>query len=112
MAKIPVNPVQDPTTTAQDVPAVGIDTSTPTAAIIASTATEPEVSHTPRTTLPAVPRLIGEAEQAIITRIRAASLWATHLAIQEVSSIPTMNKHPAIAIYKTEMLEYLNSKLV
>lgn len=79
---------------------------TATPAIVLTAASEPD-AHTPRTTKPAAPRLLGTMEREAIERIRAASEWEPHLALMEISNVRTINQNPAIAIYKTEMMEYL-----
>ena len=82
-----------------------------TKAIKEEQATQPD-PHTPRTSLPSpptnLPKLSASAQSAIQT-IRMSQAYPANLARMQVESVRTLNLHPAVAIYKTEMLEYLST---
>lgn len=74
-------------------------------------AQQPE-PHVPRTSLPSPPgdtAKLSSAAQSAIHTIRMSQAYPTNLARMQVESVRTLNLHPAVAIYKTEMLEYLNT---
>lgn len=64
-----------------------------------------------RADLPQYPRLAGQAEQEAINSIREALSLPPLSAIAMISNVRTINQNPAIAIYKTEVMEYLRGKL-
>ena len=72
-----------------------------------------------RKSVPVAPRLIHDASQAAVERIRAAlqsGLFQDHAdapyaAAQAVKAIPTINLHPHVAHYKSEVLDYLEGKM-
>lgn len=65
----------------------------------------------PRTKPPTAPVIINVASAAAVAQIKRASTWVPHLAITGVEQVRTLHLHPSVATYKTEMLEYLNTRL-
>ena len=76
-----------------------------------SSVQQPE-PHVPRTSWPDAPKNFGTLSpgaQAAILKMQRARGYAPNLAIMEINGVRTLNLNPAVAVYKTEALEYLNS---
>ena len=76
-----------------------------------SSVQQPE-PHVPRTSWPEPPSNFGTLSpgaQAAILKMQRARAYAPNLAIMEIKGVRTLNLNPAVAVYKTEALEYLNS---